>query len=192
MDEADSWVSNLEYSINEKNHYYNYLAINKGIGGENTRQALERIQDDVQNLCPEILSIQFGANDSDCWVSNRGLPCVSAGSFYENLMEIIFRSKKFEVRKIFLHTNHKFLKTRLESNGLTHNDTLFSYNEIIRKVALDSDSELIDIGKALLNLNPESYCMPLPDGVHLSKDGSKEYFKVIYPHLKTYIDSIVS
>ena len=189
IDQKKRWVNEIDVNINNKFVNHNYQTLNKGVSGETSRQALNRVQTDMQDLLPDILSIQFGANDSDCWISNKGLPCVSPGSFYENLKEIIFRAKHFDVRKIFIHTNHLFLKKRVEYNNLPHNDTLISYNQIIRDVAKETESELIDIEKYFFNLDAEYYCQSLPDGVHLNNQGSKEYFKLISKHVEKYLIS---
>ena len=44
----------------------------RGISGETTRQGLERFPMDVQAAVPDVLTLQFGLNDCNCWVTDRG------------------------------------------------------------------------------------------------------------------------
>ena len=184
------WVNLINKSINNKfRGQISYSAQNMGISGENTRQALERIQDDVQNHNPDILTIQFGANDSDYWLSNKGLPCVSEEAFSSNLIEMIDRARKFDIQNIILHTNHLFLLDRIEINNKSHSQNMIPYNDIIRKIAKSKDCNLIDIERSLKDIDPEEYCLSMPDGVHLSENGCRKYFTIIGPLVEKIINS---
>ncbi|HLO74946.1 MAG TPA: GDSL-type esterase/lipase family protein, partial [Magnetospirillum sp.] len=46
----------------------NLMMVNKGVSGQTTRQGLERFGADVQALAPEVMTLQFGLNDCNCWV----------------------------------------------------------------------------------------------------------------------------
>src|SRR3954447_5016543 len=50
---------------------------NSGISGETTRMGLERFPRDVQGHHPEVMTLQFGLNDCNCWDSDEGHPRVS-------------------------------------------------------------------------------------------------------------------
>src|SRR5689334_10876140 len=47
------------------NHLHFFF--NRGVSGETTRQALERFPRDVQIVRPDIMTLQFGLNDCNCW-----------------------------------------------------------------------------------------------------------------------------
>ncbi len=55
----------------------NLLLLNRGVSGETTRQGLERFPSDVQQHRPDVMTLQFGLNDCNCWVTDAGLPRVS-------------------------------------------------------------------------------------------------------------------
>src|SRR5215471_3369660 len=62
-------------------------SLNRGISGETTRMGLERFPQDVQNMLPDVMTLQFGLNDCNCWVTDKGLPRVSPTAFRANLVE---------------------------------------------------------------------------------------------------------
>ena len=67
---------------------------NNSVDGRTTRQALEDMPFQIQRHKPEILYIQFGLNDCNFWLTDKGLPRVSLDSFKANLSEIIDRGMK--------------------------------------------------------------------------------------------------
>src|SRR5579862_3779012 len=76
----------------------NFLLLNHGVSGETTRQGLERFPSHVQQHRPAILTLQFGLNDCNCWVTDGGLPRVSEAAYRANLTEMIDRARQFGVR----------------------------------------------------------------------------------------------
>ena len=56
---------------------------------ENTLGALERLQRDILFAEPNILTVQYGTNDSTYLMSNRGAPLVSQDTFRFNLLELV-------------------------------------------------------------------------------------------------------
>src|SRR5215218_6031477 len=66
---------------------------NRGVSGETTRMALERFPSDLQELRPDVVTIQFGLNDANCWQTDQGLPRVSERAFEANLVEMISRAR---------------------------------------------------------------------------------------------------
>ena len=80
--------------------------INGSVNGSTTRLALERIGNDLQLQRPDIVLIQFGLNDCNCWISDEGHPRVSPRAYGANLHEIIDRARLFGANTILLATNH--------------------------------------------------------------------------------------
>lgn len=61
---ADTFVSRLERRLNAKySPEFETCAINAGVGGENTLEALARIDNDVLVHSPDVVVIEFGLND---------------------------------------------------------------------------------------------------------------------------------
>jgi hypothetical protein len=56
---------------------------------------LERFPNDLQQHRPDIVTIQFGLNECNCWVSDGGLPRVSEAAYRANLIEMIERARRF-------------------------------------------------------------------------------------------------
>jgi lysophospholipase L1-like esterase len=190
--ESEKWSYLCKEALIQKYKHSITLGVqNKGICGNNTRQALERMQEDVQFEEPDILTIQFGVNDSDYWLSNRGVPVVSELAFKANLIEMIERARIFGIDHIIFHTNHCFSKDRIEINEKTHNENIQNYNQIIRRIANEFECELVDIHKALLNRSPDMYTLPHPDGVHLNEFGCKLYYREIKPVIDKCIRRII-
>jgi acyl-CoA thioesterase-1 len=195
------WVTRLsaELSILGEKHAANITVTNASGNGRTTRDALDRIGYELQSLHPDVVIIQFGMNDCNYWLSDKGLPRVSPRSFQANLEEIIHRAHHFGASHVFLNTNHP---TGLITDLLPHTETTYQqsniqYNEIIRNVSNVSahQVQLNDIEKYFLDKtgnDPDhikSYLLPEPDLLHLNDDGHNLYFQLLYPVIsKTIVE----
>jgi lysophospholipase L1-like esterase len=160
---------------------------NRGISNETTRQALERYPRDIQGLRPDIVTLQFGLNDCNCWDTDGGFPRVSEAAYYANLLEMIERARHFGVKYIVLSTNHATLRHRIMANGITLEENRQRYNNVVRDVALEAGVVLCDMGKAFECFSPDQlakYLLPEPDLLHLSKQGHIIYADHIYPYIE--------
>lgn len=145
---------------------------NRGISGETTRQGLERFPRDVQVLQPNVMTLQFGLNDCNCWDTDRGLPRVSEAAYRANLLEMIARARVFGAAHIILSTNHPTLRHRKLICGQTLEERRVQYNEIVREVAREANVILCDIEKAFANVDRDqlgTMLLPEPDVLHLSQ-----------------------
>lgn len=152
------------------------LVQNRSVSGNTTRMALERMPYDIQSDPPDILLVQFGQNDANCWQTDNGLTRVSVDAFFDNLLEIVARARTFGSTP-FLLTNPPAAKGALLPAGNQR------YNRIIREAAEDAACMLIDIEPVFAG---QMY-MILPDGVHLSADGHRVYCNVICAALEEYV-----
>jgi lysophospholipase L1-like esterase len=160
---------------------------NVSINGNTTRQALERMAFDVQSHGVDMLVLQFGLNDANYWLTDRGLPRVSQLGFVANLTEIIERAVRFGARAVQLHTNHPVAKT-FEAGlpaDVPYAESNRRYNERIREVAerMPGIVGLIDIEARWSRYIAEGRDtlaeLLLPDGVHLSNKGHDLYYEII-------------
>ncbi len=85
------WTSVLQELVED------LQVINKGVCGDTTRGGLERFPQDVQNLAPRFVLIQFGFNDCNHWATDNGLPRVNLVSFKANLREMVDRAKRCRI-----------------------------------------------------------------------------------------------
>lgn len=163
-----------------------HFFFNRGISGETTRQGLERFPRDVQNAHPDVMTLQFGLNDCNCWDSDRGLPRVSPAAYRANLVEMIARARHFGARRIVLSTNHRTLRSRTLANGRTLEDNRIEYNAIVREVAAETGVTLCDIDRDFAAFTTDELArllLPEPDVLHLSPQGHEYYASLIYPHV---------
>lgn len=171
---------------------------NKSINGNTTRMALERMPYDIQGTNYTILMIQFGINDCNHWETDRGVPRVSPLAFEANLNEMIDRAMAFDVKKVFLNTNHPTLRNeQLSHSSIIFQDNVKRYNDIIRKVTDNrNDVQLNDVEgyifKCLEEEKLEVSDIVLEDKLHISLKGHDMYFDFINPILSNYLQENMS
>ncbi len=157
------------------------LVLNRGISGETTRQGLERFPAAVQEAVPDVVMIQFGMNDCNCWQSDRGLPRVSEQAFTANLREMIERCHRFDVRETILATNPCTLRRAALDSGEIYEHANARYSELVREVASAAGVTLCDIRSSFEELSDDELTpmlQPAPDLLHLTPEGHRFYADV--------------
>jgi acyl-CoA thioesterase-1 len=157
---------------------------NCGVAGEQTRMGLERYPAHVQDLGPNLMTLQFGMNDCNCWLTDRGLPRVSERSFAANLVEMIARARNFGVQAIILATNPRSLRRAILPSGEPYDEANARFSAIIRDVARETEVFLCDIRAYFDRLPDEELgplLLPAPDLLHLSVAGHATYAELIAP-----------
>lgn len=168
---------------------------NRGISGETTRDALGRYSHDVQSMRADVMTLQFGLNDCNCWDTDRGLPRVSELAYRANLIEMISRARHFGVKEIIVSTNHCTLRHKKMANDKTLEEGRVHYNEIVREVAAQTGVTLCDIEKSFNHFSRDQLAqllLPEPDVLHLSPEGHTYYANVIYPYVLKAIQSRIN
>ncbi|CAM3849016.1 GDSL-type esterase/lipase family protein [Aeromicrobium ponti] len=126
-------------------------AINAGVSGNHTDQALKRFNSDVLAKNPDSVAIMFGINDGLLY--DNGKPMVDKVKFEKNLTYMVKELKARKV-KVLLMTNIPVHQT-LYYNMYPEKKHLYadkggirlwmnSYNAIIRKVAKAEGVQLVD------------------------------------------------
>lgn len=131
-----------------------------GVPGDTTRLGLERFPRDVQSLEPDAVVIQFGHNDANRWLTDRGLPRVSVAAYAANLLEMIRRVRTFHGTPILCTLTPSLRSER-------HALDCKRYDEALRKVAGLRRVRIADMG----DFDPGL----LLDGLHLSPEGHRIY-----------------
>jgi len=172
----------------------NFNLLNRGISGETTRQGLERFPADVQQQRPDIMTLQFGLNDCNCWVTDGGLPRVSEAAYRANLIEMIARAQHFGTRSIILVTNHPTLRHKVLLSGESLEVRRQRYNDCVREVAACTGVELCDIEEAFAPHDSQlaDMLLPYPDQLHLSATGHRLYAGHIQPYIELAIADIAA
>ncbi len=172
----------------------NLLLLNRGVSGETSRQGLERFPSDVQQHRPDVMTLQFGLNDCNCWVTDAGLPRVSEAAYRANLIEMIERARRFGTRHIILSTNHPTLRHKVLLSGESLEARRQRYNDHVREIAGLTEVELCDIDAGFAHLGPaelDTMLVPYPDHLHLSVDGHRLYARCIQAHIERAVARIV-
>ena len=107
IDPKYTWTTIITNNLNKNQ---NFIAFRNAVSGETSRQLLLRYSKDVQEIKPDILTIQCGLNDCNYWESDKGLPRVSKESYRANLNEMIDRAKAFDIKKIIFIGSHPVTK----------------------------------------------------------------------------------
>ena len=187
LDPSVRWTSSIEDRLRDAFPDVDIRTFNRGISGETTRMGLERFPRDVQDVRPDVMTLQFGLNDCNCWQSDEGLPRVSEAAFRANLVEMIERARRFGARAIVLSTNHRTLRRDVLPGGDVYEDRNERYSEIVREVADETEVDLCDIRAAFEPFHDDKLAamlLPAPDLLHLSEEGNAVYAEAIWPHVE--------
>ncbi len=153
----------IEYLLKNKG----YDIINSGVNGDNTRNALARIEKDVLFYDCDIVTILFGSNDS----APSEYYYVTPFEYKENIKKIIaaIRAKNKET-KIVLITPPPVDDSVFMP--YTTNKRLSKYIEIIREVSEEENTLLCDFNLYLSFYSKGDISPYLQeDGCHLSEKG---------------------
>jgi lysophospholipase L1-like esterase len=197
VDTALRWSSLVEDAIVRKylSTSVNFYMLNRGVSGETSRQGLERFPSDVQQYRPDIVTLQFGLNDCNCWVSDAGLPRVSEMAYRANLIEMIARAQRFGARHVIISTNHPTLRHKVLLGGESLEDRRRRYNAVVREVASQNGAELCDVEEAFASFDDRELAdmlIPYPDHLHLSLAGHRQYASYIQSYLMRAVADLVS
>lgn len=195
------WVTKIAKHLDEYGQKLNreILVSNSSINGRTTRQALEDMPYHIQSQGVDILVIQFGLNDCNYWVTDRGLPRVSLTGFVENLREIISRGERFGAHRILINNNHPTSRDKsiMVGTTMTYEESNKSYNAAIRTLAMGlppfirfQDVEFFF--KQNINEQQPIEKFLLSDGLHLSARGHEQYFKLMCPIIQDAVDDLIA
>ena len=158
------WFDCLELAIKNKYGRIHHM-INSGTGGENSGQLIARFKNDAGLFRPHIAFVTVGGNDS---VPELGL---HAPQFEKNLCELHRKFEKIGCVVIF----QTYYAPIPEQVSREHYAAFCDYMEIVRKVAAETDSGLIDHLKYWLPLQrrkPEKHAALMLDAFHVNTLGN--------------------
>ena len=193
LDPAERWSSIVDERLAEAFPSVALTTHNRGVSGETTRMGLERFPADVQELRPDVLTLCFGLNDSNCWESDGGLPRVSEAAYVANLVEMIARGRRFGAQEVVLMTNHRTLRRMPLPSGEVYEDANARYCGLVREVAEDTGVTLCDIRAVFDPLDDatlERCLLPAPDHLHLSAEGNELYAEAVWPFVEAAVRAV--
>ena len=180
-DEFKGFISLIGEEVDQ-----NTELIGKGISGDKVSDLLTRYRDDVIKLNPDIVFIYIGVND--VW-HKYDYGTGTDIDLYENGLRQIISDLKENSVKVILCTPTVIGENKgdftlinqfkdIETMEIMNND-LDKYSDVIRKLSLEFDTELLDLRKIFMQYisenNPENKSKGIltTDGVHLNTKGSK-------------------
>ena len=160
--------------------------IGKGVSGNKVSNLLERYKKDVLSLNPDIVFIYIGIND--VWHKysfGTGTDII----FYENGLRKIIADIKNKGARVILCTPTVIGENKGEFTLVNEfkdietmeimNGDLDAYSDVIRKLASELNTDLLDLREIFMNYisennpNNESFGITTYDGVHLNDLGNK-------------------
>ncbi|HPE95740.1 MAG TPA: GDSL-type esterase/lipase family protein [Bacillota bacterium] len=159
--------------------------INAGVGGNTTIHAIARLKKDIIELNPDVVIVNFGMNDAAMKLSDY-TNLVSIDSYEKNMRSIITQIIAAGANVILVTphpvcTDYGFYSAG--GDGLDYSDDSFSeYIDVIRKLAGEYDTGLIDINKYCEDEDLDMICAQ-GDGIHLSEYGHTKYCEWISNYL---------
>jgi len=168
--------------------------INKGVGGDNTDDALKRFEDDVLVMKPNHLIIGFGMNDA---INSAKLTPLSR--YEHNLQTMIDAARRDGIQDIILVTMNPVIESYARKRHPNHPSRnlyahLSRYVEVVRCIALRNVLQVADLrrlveSKGGATEGASSLLRNIAnsqneDGVHLTAEGYRLMAELFIPILK--------
>jgi lysophospholipase L1-like esterase len=159
------------------------VVYNRGIGGDTTARAFDRLESDVLPWLPGVLLVQFGFNDANVrdWAA---VPRVGLDEFKKNLREF-HRLAVIAGGRCFFIVNHTIAQVAgRQGNNFSYHDNFEPYNAAIREVARACAAPMIDLPVMLAQQRLGLDQILAEDGMHLSVSGNRIYADLVFVALR--------
>jgi len=182
--------------------------INAGAGGQTTAMGRSRFERDVLDHKPRIVIIQFGINDAavDVWAKPpKTEPRLAIGKYEANLRFFIASIRGQGGDVILMTPNpifwtpairERYGKPPYEPDAPEgFNVLLKNYTAIVRKVAADTKTQLVDVDQAYRTYLAEPGHQPkdwLLDGMHPNTKGQQQVADMLWPVAANILKTVVS
>lgn len=125
------------------------VVLNRGVGGNSSRDGLARFQRDVEAAHPQHLILYFGINDA---LNSSKL--VPLAEFRANLQAMVDRARSLGVRTIVLTTPNPIVASYVKARHPNHPQAdleayLAGYDAAVRDLARADDLLLADLGREI-------------------------------------------
>jgi lysophospholipase L1-like esterase len=159
------WFDCFELAIRQKYDRV-HTCINTGISGDTSRGLLERFNNDAAFYKPQLAFITIGGNDCN---PEKNIDIVE---FKSNLEELYRRFSEMDCAVIF----QTYYSPDPDDCDAERLNNFYKYSDVVREVAKENDSLLIDHLKRweTLRLNNNNiYKSLMLNGFHVNPDGNK-------------------
>ncbi|WP_019508871.1 GDSL-type esterase/lipase family protein [Pleurocapsa sp. PCC 7319] len=162
-----------------------WTIVNAGIGGDNTRGALRRLQTDVLNCCPDLVTVLFGTADAS---ENKG---IDIREYEQNLISIV---EQITPQRTLLITsppiNQALLSARKKafpSANFVTMEILEQYVQVAAKVAVLTGSHFLDLWSLMRSQSNYSRFLKSKDGVHFNQQGYEFLTQVLSQKIQSIV-----
>ena len=123
--------------------------LNRGVGGNSSRDGLARFQRDVESVHPQHLLLYFGINDA-----LNSAKLVPVAEFRRNLQAMIDRARQVGVGTVVLTTPNPIVSSYVRARHPKHPEAdleahLGAYAGVVRDLARGNGLLLADLGEAI-------------------------------------------
>lgn len=139
--------------------------INAGLGGDTSRELLQRFDEDVAFYQPHVVFITIGGNDSK---PDSG---IDAEEFRRHLLELYGRIQALDARTIF----QTYYSADVVGLGEAHGMRFLAFMDIIREVAAEAGALLVDHHRRwepLRMCDADTYRRMMIDPLHVNALGN--------------------
>jgi isoamyl acetate esterase len=163
----------------------NWTVINSGVGGENTRGALNRLQTDVLDYYPDLVTVLLGTADAS---ENKGVDIQEYKRNLTFIIEQITPQKTLiisspPINQVYLSARKKAFP---QSNFLAI-ETLEQYVRVATKVANSTGSHFLDLWSEIQSQPNYSKFLKLKDGVHFNQQGYEFFAPILLGKIQSII-----
>ena len=163
----------------------NWTITNAGVSGDNTRGALNRLQTDVLNRCPDLVTVLFGTADAS---ENKG---ITTEEYEKNLRSLV---EQITPPKTLLITSPPIVEATLAARkkafpqaNFVSMKTLEDYVNVATKVALSTDSHFLNLWSRMRSQSNYSRFLQIKDGVHLNHQGYEFLTQILSQKIQSII-----
>ena len=185
--EIDRWPTRLHIAL-EGWKPGRYKVYNRGLSGTSTADALEIIQNSVDQHLPALILVAFGANDANVR-EYRKTARVGRREFEENLREInrYISDRGGKCLFIAMHAPYRDPSIRT-GNGKTSMENYRGHCLSIKQVGKALRIPVFDMTLLLKRRKLTNKDVVCQDGIHLSTYGNHVYASMIFDELKSLFE----
>jgi isoamyl acetate esterase len=162
----------------------NWIIVNSGVSGDNTRGGLSRLPTDVLDYNPDLVTVLFGTADAS---ENKG---IDIEEYEQNLRSIV---EQITPQKTLIISSPPIDQTLLSARKKAFPQSNFVLMEILEqyvlvatKVAHSTNSHFLDLWSKMRSQSNYSKFLTNKDGVHFNEQG----YEFLTQILLTKIQSI--
>ncbi|WP_459502312.1 SGNH/GDSL hydrolase family protein [Bacillus sp. C1] len=173
------WNGDFRLTPRLQNVFPDWKVVNAGVPGDNTFDALKRIEEDVLLYKPTFVTVFFGANDAAFHKQ------VSQQQYKENLIEIV---KRISPEKVLLISPAPVDEERQHART---NEVLSQYAKVVEEVAKQTGSHFLDLHSHMIReLDYKKFVENEEcDGLHFSAAGYEYVSELIGSKVKEVLSN---